>query len=346
MIRRNLIFLLTVFAVSCIRTADHDETGSEKEISFSPGFSATAVEAKSFLYDSSNMIQDGHGNFMVTAYRTGTSQRHFLYQGHSLGFDQIYYFKDADEWRFYDAGINNFYKRYWPESYGLDFFAYMPYDLTDCHVTPGGYSEGKGPAFSCNLPIDQTNMEKAVEFVYAYATGQTDETADGKVNLTFVHPLSAVVFKLGNAHGNTTVHSIGFKNIYHQGTFTATPSESVQSGITSADWTITGSPAEPSITVNRIVPDLQIGSTIGGPYLVLPQSLSNTAGGVKLAISFTWNGDTTNAEVSPATGTLTSWEPGKIYTYTLNLGDPKEDVIANVSVDPWAGGYDNDINVQ
>ena len=340
MIRRNLILLLTVFAVSCIRTADHDETGSEKEISFSPGFSATAAEAKSFLYDSSNMIQDGHGNFMVTAYKTGKPDKYFL------NFDRIYYFQDAGQWRFYDEDENDFYKRYWPVSYGLDFFAYMPYDLVNCHVTPGGYTEGKGPAFACNLPTDKTNMEKAVEFVYAYATGQTAGTAGGNVNLTFVHPLSAVVFKLGNAHGNTEIHSIGFKNIYHQGTFTATPSESVQSGITSADWSITGSPAAPSITVGRIVPDLQIGSTIGGPYLVLPQSLSNTAGGVKLTISFTWNGITTNAEVSPATGTLTSWEPGKIYTYTLNLGDPKEDVIANVSVEPWAGGYDNDINVQ
>jgi hypothetical protein len=335
------IAFYTMLLTGCTKTEGGDYTIlSQTEISFSPSFSATAVDAKSFLYDDSNIIQEEKGNFMVTAYKTGTSQRHFR------GFDRIYYFKDAGQWRFYDKDENDFYKRYWPESYGLDFFAYMPYVLVNCHVTPGGYTEGKGPAFSCNLPTDQTNMEKAVEFVYAYATGQTAETAGGNVNLTFVHPLSAVVFKLGNAHGNTKIHSIGFKNLYHQGTFTVSPSESIQSGISAAHWTITGSPAAPSITVDRIVPDLQIGSTIGGPYLVIPQSISNDAGDVKLTISFTWNDTPVNAEVSPATGTLSSWEPGKKYTYTLNLGDPMEDVIAKVSVEPWKGGYDNDINVQ
>lgn len=334
----NIALLLTILAISCTRTADHET--AEDEILFSPGFSASMSEVRSFLYDSGNIIHDGKGDFTVMAYRTGTSQNHFN------SYERIYWFKDTGQWRFYDEASNSFHVRYWPKSYGLDFFAYMPYDLNqNCHTTLGDYSEGEGPTFSCTLPTVQKDMEAAAEFVYAYATEQTAETDNGKVNLSFVHPFAAVIFKLGNAHGNTTIHSIGFKDIYRSGTFTVTPEESVQSGISAEDWEKSGEPADASISVGRAVPEeIQIGSVIGGPYIVLPQAL--TGSDVKLTISFTWNGVTTNAEISPTSGSLTSWEPGIRYTYTLNLGDPKEDVIADVSVEEWKGGYDNNINVQ
>lgn len=246
---------------------------------------------------------------------------------------------EASEWRFYhkDANDEYFYKRYWPQTYALDFFAYMPYDLAGSHVSLN-FDE---ISFSCELPTDGEAQDATNEFVYAFSGNQTAQTNNGTVNLRFIHPFSAVRFKLGKAHGNTEVKSVGFSGIYNNGIFSNLRENTSQGDLTYSDWTPSGSTTALSVAIGKRVPDeLQLDSPMGGTYLVLPQSLD----AVKITVSFNWEGDR-NAEVSLGSGKV--WEPGKIYTYTLNLGDNQEDILMDVSVEEWDKiKYDNVVEVE
>ena len=301
------------------------------EMTFSPAFTAVTVPAKAGLYDGDNLISADHkGDFSVTAYKAGTSQRHFL------GMERIFYMyypddPSASRWRFYNSETNSFYERYWPLTYALDFFAYMPYDLADSHVSV----DADAQTFSCDLPYDKSGQDSAREFVYAFERGQTYDIDEGNVNLEFTHPFSAVNFMLGQAHGNTEIHNVGLTGICNKGTFSF-PSET---------WEYTAPVVDLDIEVGKTVgasgnAGIQLNSHIGGPYLVVPQA----TGGIYVTVSFTWNGTTVNASVPLEEG---NWLPGRIYTYKLTLGDNQEDIIADVSVVPWEViDYRNDIDIE
>ena len=332
--------IMTAFALliicGCAKegdTASGQETGTE--INFTPNFSASSVPVKADLYGPENILKDNNGrltgDFSVIAYRSDTKARHFLEQEH------IYYMhypateteEEFGEWRFLKDGA--FYQRYWPQTYALDFFAYMPYDLANSNVTIN-FDEKK---FSCVQPLDKAGQDITKEFVYALEENQTAQTDNGNVELVFHHPFAAINFMLGEAHGNTTIHSVGLKNISRGGTF----------DIYSDTWSLSDKISTLSIEVGKTVgaagsAGIQLETMIGGPYLVMPQSTD----GVELLVSFTWNNSTTDAEVSIGAG---NWQPGHIYTYRLNLGDNDEDILANVSVEPWnVVGYKNNIEVE
>jgi hypothetical protein len=94
------------------------------------------------------------------------------------------------------------------------------------------------------------------------------------------------------------------------------------------------------IDIEKSVPqDINYSSTIGGPYIVIPQSLD----GVTLSVNYTWNEKRVQSKNIPIkTDTKTAWQPGQIYTYTLDLGDNKEEILFKVGVEAWDKGEDDD----
>lgn len=319
----SAIVVLSALLTSCSKEGKGGEyTESEHEISFSPTLSAEAVPVKAGLYDNGNIIdEEHHGNFSVIAYQSGTKTRHFLDP------ERVYYmyYQDApteSRWRFYDS--SDFYSRYWPVSYALDFIAYMPWDLSGC---PAAFDKEK-QAFSCTLPLDKSGQDSTQELIIAYETGQRyTEANKGKISLDFKHPFAAVNFMLGEAHGNTEIHSVGLTGMFYSGTFDVPGGEWSNS---ETDGDLKG---DMDIAINRTVgtagdSGIQLNSLIGGPYLIVPQK----TGGIKISVSFTWNSTRTDAEAVIGNGT---WQPGFIYTYKLNLGDNEEDILADVKVEPW-----------
>ena len=324
----KILILLSV-CVSCTKKTPDTQTGPA--IDFSPSLTATVTPVKAELYDSDNLISEDHkGNFSVAAYISGTKDKHFLNTERVF---YMYYPEDpaASKWRFYDSGSNSFYERYWPVSYSLDFLAYMPYDLADTHVTLNLDTQ----EFSCILPLDKTNQDSAHEFIYAFETGKSSDTNNGVVTLEFRHPFSAVNFTLGQAHGNTEIHSVGLTGICNAGTFS----------IADGAWSYSDATADMDIEVGKTVgiagsTGIQLNSHIGGPYLIMPQQTDD----LSLTVSFTWNEERTDAVVPLGDG---EWLPGYIYTYKLNLGDNQEDIITDVTVIPWKViDYRNDIDVE
>lgn len=343
-------FKTTVIAVSslslCISSCTKGLFGHESESSepilFEAIIEADVVDSKAAsLYGPDNIITNDEGAFAVMAYNSKTGGRHFN------EFNRVNYFHDVvggnNRWRFYEGG--DYIERYWPITYNLDFFAYMPYDLTKSCVEV----EIDNKSFSCTLPLSGTEQDKIQEFVFAGALNRSSETNGGKVNLTFVHPFSAISFRLGKAHGNTQINSVGITGIAYKGTFDYKNIETnTHNPITLSNWNPDDQDKkELSVTVGKTVgasdnSGIQLDSPIGGPYLVLPQELETAKVKVSFKVNESDSGDPIEVDLQ-----TTTWEPGKHYTYILNLGDNNEDIITDVVITDWTYVKDkNDIIVE
>lgn len=282
------------------------------------------------------------------------------YIGNALYIDnaQVHYFNN--EWRFQYG--NDLLDYYWPNDGNvLDFIAYVPYDLTKFAATDISIkNDGRKMNLVCSLPAvidvsDETKLQAAesqCEFIYAYRKGQAK--SDTPVDLCFVHPFACVQFKLKQGHRDLKIHHIILTGIKLSGTYandtdTQTYDE-LQSGLTYAKWnTEAVDPHTLTIYIEKNVPNgVNYGGVIGVPFMVIPQALTK----LKLKVNYSWSDkdkqDTD--EFSLSIGSITSWEPGRIYTYTLDLGDNQAEILFNVSVEEWAKGetdnYENGYEVK
>ena len=377
---KYILPLLSLFVVSCTKTKVGVGEQSEKIIFTATNHHPSVVDTRAagnhqnlpgaYLFDNPAKFQSKSGRggyFNVMAYKTGTDFEHFVYPAPVIYYDQA---PDPNDYAWYiynpslNAGKGDFEDRYWPVTFNLDFLAYMPLlrpqDGTtsstleidpSSHITSVGYLDA--PVFHCTgLPLDADGQSTATEFMYAWITDQSQtSTRDGKVPLQFKHPMSAVIIEISGAHGGTEINSLGFKNIYNNGTF----------NVADGQWTMSG--AKGSLIIDELDQiygqDIQKGKTYG-PYLVLPQDFrpaGNDApeNDILFTIDFTWDVNTIvdrplfkDAEAGNAPP-VNKWEPGKIYTYSVTLGDGAEDIKLNISVESWddvGEGFRDEIEVQ
>lgn len=345
--KTRLNILILCILSTCISCSDKLRSDNDSEaghiITFSPAIPEINIESKADLYDSNNLISNNSGNFSVIAYKAGLNGADNL---HFKDFNRVFYFKDDMSWQFYNADSDSFYQRYWPE-YALDFLAFMPYDLANTGVTVTKETQ----SIECTLPTSSSDQQNAKEFVYAFTAEQSysDQTG-GVVALNFIHPFAALNLKLGKAHGNTYVDRVEIRNIAYKGSLTISTANNSQDELSYEDWTLKPSASDPDtedliVSVRKTVGisgsnGIQTNSPIGGPYILLPQETA----AIRLYVNFVWNSTPHEAEVEL---TNSSWTPGKIYTYTLDLGDDKEDVKANVTITDWTKiEYKNEVDVE
>lgn len=273
----------------------------------------------------------------------------------------VYY--NDNTWRFrHESYIGKLLDYYWPNDHEVNFVAYMPYNLSKSFVNREdiAFTNDRGLTFGCALPgtgndgkriiNDTKNEQRAAEndiheFVYALRKDcQKGETDKDPVKLCFVHPFAAIKFNLSQSHRDLTIHSITLDGVYNVATY-ANANDTYdtylngQSSLTYETWSGTNASI---LTVNyeKTVPEeINYYSLIGGPYLVIPQSLE----GVTLSVNYTWDEKTysNTTPVSLKTTVITAWQPGMIYTYTLDLGDNKEEILFQATVEPWKKGEDD-----
>lgn len=257
---------------------------------------------------------------------------------------KLRYHMTFDKWYFYSGDDMTHY--YWPIDgsstsggsitvNGLDFVGYLPYNLSNTCVTLGEYSSTNGPSFSCELPVtgsdpytfsetDQTSLQ---EFMYAYKTnqkndydGNTPKTGSdiGKVELEFQHPFALVNLYLKSAKLGTFINTVELSGISTSGTFTH-----------SSGWSSLEKSANLKKTVGKNVPsELNFNALIGGPYMVIPQTLTGS------------NNLTVNKTYSETTGDVQAtindtWAAGMIYNYYLDLGKDEGRILVDVVIEPW-----------
>lgn len=298
------------------------------------------------LYEDEGDIIDEE--FTLDAYLTDDT--------HYIDGTGVTYFQNA--WRFMDETGTNLVDYYWPNDKNVNFLAYLPRDLNNCVVKREDidFTNAEGLKFSVDMPTtidDSTDAERDAEnakkeFIYACRLDQ--DNSDKSIKLRFVHPFAVVKFRLLQAHRNLELHSINLSGIATKGTYISkvdTYEKSVGDGktfgqeyLTHENWSnLTRTPLE--IKLEKKAPDdIDYGSLIGGPYLVIPQDLSD----VKLSVTYSWDTaiEQPTAEHDIKTTKVPNWQPGKKYTYYLDLGDNKEEILFKVMVEDWVPGEDDD----
>ncbi len=290
----------------------------------------------------------GGGNFTLHAYMRETGSTF-------IDGTRARYQASSERWRFYSDP--NYIEYYWPQSGSIDFFAYMPWKGSnrDKNITVDSYSKGTGLSISCQMQNEISNLEDPTgqETIIAYTTGKS-KTA-GSVNMHFVHPFAAVYFKLKQAHRDLTINWIQFNKVHLQGKTTL---DDTTNGETEIEWSPSDTESTFQITINKTIPtDINFNGEVGGPYLVMPQSLGKgtdaTTDDVTITINYTWDDKDASTENTQSftrsikTTDIESWIAGKKYTYILDLGDNKEEILFKVMVEPWTSyDYENIVDVE
>lgn len=348
---RTLIYTLLVVVMAACSEERMPENEALSPIRLSV-VSSEGMSSRANLYGGTSSIV-AEGEFALDAYLMDGNDTPYLKN------TWIYYFGD---WRFRDKTYQGkLLDYYWPNDHRVNFLAYMPYDLSKTFVERDDikFTNAGGFSFNCTLPEtagddrvvnDRTETERAAEnniheFVYALRKDcQKGETDKDPVKLHFVHPFAAIKFRLSQSHRDLTIHSITLTGVSNAATYTHAEDTydkylDGQSTLTYSAWQATATGTFTVKYEKKVPQDINYYSLIGGPYLVIPQTLAD----VTLSVNYSWDttikGNTT--EVKIATAEISAWNPGMIYTYTLDLGDNKEEILFKATVEPWTKGEDD-----
>ena len=242
----------------------------------------------------------------------------------------------------------------WPQNNSsLDFFAYMPTNLTGtcCTFDPtpydaennfDGYSAGTPRIVCTGLPMTNSEQDELQEFVWAMTIRQNKESqGENGVTMKFRHPFARIKFQLAANNPNIKINSITLKNsitltgLYTGGTCTftdaaiagtyyyTTSSWSSLTGSSNFVMTLSGDAATFNNNPASPVP-------IGGDLIMIPQSWDGA-----IDVDITWDnwGESVNETLS--TTAPTTWQPGYSYTYTFTINKSALKVDVSKFTEQW-----------
>lgn len=235
----------------------------------------------------------------------------------------------------FTKGAGNFYTSVteypWPESGDLSFFAYAP-----SKAQLGGTWAIRGTSKRVSNFSPKTKVSEQLDFVIASATGNKAANETDGVALTFTHALSQIAVQAKNTNSEISVKVKGVRIGSIPGTGTLNAQNSPIS------WTVSSSTAPVDYQIENSSASTLTSSPVSvmgteGSAMLIPQQLikwdvdndkSNDGQGAYLAVYANITKD--GKVVCPVDGTAyqfawvavpidTNWEPGKRYTYTLDL---------------------------
>jgi hypothetical protein len=214
-----------------------------------------------------------------------------------------------------------------PSDTPLDFFAYSPQTVPSYITGPtyavSGSPASPAPSFICTLPSPQVDLK---EFVWALTPGQTKET-NGRtgVMMTFRHPFARIRFRLANSIKGT-VTSVTIKGA------TGYPIKNIGKCTLSADgaslsWSelaVTADPADP-----------EVGGVLDAYYIAIPQSFLEAGNQHSVNVTVRWSQLSDVTKTYNATASISEWQAGKSYTYTLTLNEYALKVDVDKYTEQW-----------
>lgn len=320
------VMLLTAGLLAACSTDDDgiDNGGGAAEIRLNADCWRVMEATRAVTYDSDAQLQAS--SFACYAYEDGTTTQYI--SGSKVSYSD-------SQWTFDDG------KHYWPASGALNFFAYMPADLSGTYCTfdptaydasdnADGYSDDSPRIVCTNLPVSFTvGSDNTKELIFAYTadqdkfgTNSTLQPTPGYVGLTFKHPFARVCFKLSEASGtHVTVNSVTVSGIKNNGSCTFDGSTIV--------WTPSGDAT--ALTVSGI-PATNTPATGNDFYLVVPQTFASN---ITFTVNATWTDWSNVTKNVSATVNVGSWVAGYSYTYTLTLDKFALTVDAEKFTEQW-----------
>lgn len=328
--KRNIIhslvlLLIAGLAASCSKEVPEHGGGIRLEPKIGEGYTDT----KTSIYSDSEFPKEDY--FHVNAFLSDAGGAAKPFFDSDVSWLEVVNDQETiKEWRFFDPSDGNYKNYYFPIEGTVDFFAYVPQEYVKVDETTNP------PTFSVEMPEFDSQTDDIKEFMYAYTPEKSKE--EPQVPLEFEHPFAAIRFEVGQAHRDLTIRKMGFKGIYHTGKCTVREKDDRYI----PEWILESS-GDKTIYVDKIIPgDINFGGPIGYTYIVLPQTLEE----MTFVIEYHWfdnDNDTSDDEheVEMQMSRLhTEWEAGRIYTYSLDLGNSAEEILFNVDVEPWNHTYD------
>lgn len=222
-----------------------------------------------------------------------------------------------------ETGISN---HYWPGAdYKVSFFAYAPYGaagLTVVSENDLGY-----PRYTYTVPSAITSQS---DFITADVLNHSGEGITEPVALTFSHRCADLRFNVYNqGSASITVHSLGVYGVKYTGTYCES---------TSPKWTL--SPSTNSTSLNPFL--LSVDSSIAAEatlditgttnhFIMLPQTV--TSGTQIFDVDATVNG--VRKHYYHTLDANLELEEGKVYTFTLTLGEGIMIVDSETDIQNW-----------
>lgn len=288
--------LLLLPAASCTDTLGGDPDTDARAITFTP-----AAETRAAVDDADDMA-DG---FKVWGWYGNT------YESTDKNvFDGVTVTKGTDGWGYTGT-------QYWVPGMKYNFYGVYPvYPKTSSDNGTTATVDNKGKITVTNFDCSKTG-EEAVDLMTAMATG--DGSDPKPVAMKFQHQLSKVNIVATVEGGNCTITSVTFSGMATQGTY--------NSSNTSNPWT-TGS-GTGSFTSNEEKILKTNGVDLLGDLLLIPQTVS----GFTLTVDYTVGGVAQPQKVITLPTTISQWEKGQSYKYTLSF--KRNTLTVTVKVADW-----------
>ena len=213
--------------------------------------------------------------------------------------------------------------QYWVPDMNYTFYAVYPFDKGECSADGITVKDFKCSAFG----------DKAVDLMTAGAVVEGHGNTPANVVFNFVHELSKLKFRFESSQTAVTITDIKLYGISATGSLEKT-------GAGDASW-VMGSTVTADNTTYVTEAALNAGNSYAAePYgeLLLPPHTALTD--AKLSFSYYYNWETPEnahkAELQLAAGstTITSWEAGKSYNYTVKI-PATNDIKLTVTVAGW-----------
>lgn len=162
------------------------------------------------------------------------------------------------------------------------------------------------------------NATEQIDILMGYFEGRGRLSTDGSTRfakLTFNHPLTSVIFKVDRLNGVKSIDRIAIDGVYSSGTMTHTGTFDGNTDPVSDFVWEGGETFETYQTISGC--SLEKGSTIGEPFILIPQNIGENNVTIKI--------DVTLDDNSPKTLTTTlkqySWDWGKTHIYSISNAD-------------------------
>ena len=234
----------------------------------------------------------------------------------------------------YSGGVSswNDTPQRWPQNNSsLDFFAYMPTNLTgtccafdheayNAETHPNGYSAGTPRIVCTDLPMTNSGQDDLQELVYALAINQDKENqGESGVEMTFKRPFARIYLRWSSVdHSSITLNWVKLKSLKNNG--------SVLFNGTTSTWT----PSDAATDFTSAVLDAYNAAS-PVPYIMIPQEWT---GGIDVNITWDNWGESVTETLSTIVPTVT-WQPGYSYTYTFTISKYALIVDVNKFTEQW-----------
>ena len=193
---------------------------------------------------------------------------------------------------------------YWPLKTMRDFYAYANLPSDD-EIYVQLDSVGRKQMLTYTVPGNTDDQKDILMAIYS-GTG----TVNGKAEIRFMHPLTAVQFSRKNTPEMTGISNISMSGVHHKGRATQTLERP-----TDFSWELLDDKTSTVVQDNDGRPFEVHGKIDGDPFLLIPQS---GAGGsyVELSVTVVYN-----EHHVPINAILyeMDWKPGKTYTYIIGF---------------------------